>query len=219
VELAVRSIAKFHANWWEHRDLDRMEWLPSINDPVQQQAQPGYQQCWDPFSQMMGAALSPRMLSTGEALQHHIIGLQDLLNRAPRTISHGDFRADNMFFGGGGTSAFALADWQISTKGRGAFDLAYLFSGALDPSVRKAHEMRLLRLWHNLLVEAGVTGYSFDEALRDYRIGVLYSWMYVVIGVASLDPANERGMAFFNAWVLRRSRAVEELEAADLMPK
>jgi hypothetical protein len=64
-----------------------------------------------------------------------------------------------------------------------------------------------------------VQGYSWDQAVLDYRLSTLYSWMYVVIAVGSLDPANERGMALFNAWFERGSTAVDELACAELMPR
>ena len=159
------------------------------------------------------------MRDVSEALQHKIIAIEDAFAKRPRTISHGDFRADNMFFGTTiGSTPFIVADWQISTKGRGAFDLAYFTSGSLASADRKTHEMRLLRLWHDTLGEHGVKGYAWDQAVLDYRLGALLSWVYVVIGVASLDPANERGMALQNAWVQRRSTAIAELDAGELMP-
>jgi hypothetical protein len=79
--------------------------------------------------------------------------------------------------------------------------------------------MRLLKIWHDELVKGGVSGYSFDDAVQDYRLGVLYSWMYAVIAIASLDPANERGLALFNAWFERASTAMADLNVAELMPR
>jgi hypothetical protein len=118
-----------------------------------------------------------------------------------------------------GGDPFTLVDWQISSKGRGTFDLSYFASNSLTPAVRKEHEMRLLRLWHDELTARGVKGYSFDDATRDYRLGVLYSWMYAVIAIASLDPANERGLALFTAWFQRASSAIADLGCAELMPE
>ena len=218
-ELAFRSVAKFHAAWWESAALDKLEWMPDINAPVMQAAQGAYQQSWGPFCQMFGDHLSAEMRATGEELQHHIVDIQDLLVRAPRTINHGDFRGDNMFFGTAeGGAPYTLADWQIASKGRGAFDIAYFTTSSLTSADRKTHEMRLLRLWHDALSEHGVQGYAWDQAVLDYRLSALYSWMYVAIAVGSLDPANERGMALFNAWVQRCSTAVAELDAGALMP-
>jgi len=216
-ELVVRSAATFHARWWESPSLDALAWMPDINDPVQQSAQPSYQQAWPVFLSMYGDRLSPGLRTTGEALQHQIVATLDKLAAGHRTISHGDYRADNMFFGPQ-DGRLTLCDWQISTRGRGAFDIAYFLSMSVTADARKREEMRLLRLWHDTLTGYGVRGYSWDEALRDYRLAMLFCWVYVVISIGSLDPANERGMALFNAIFERRAAALEDLDAGELMP-
>ena len=77
--------------------------------------------------------------------------------------------------------------------------------------------MRLLRLWYELAT-GGRADYTFDDALLDYRRAVLQCHVYTVIATGSLNPANERGMAVFRAWLRRRTAAVEELDAGELMP-
>ena len=43
---------------------------------------------------------------------------------APCTILHGDYRLDNLFFGDvPGGAPVAAVDWQISSKGRGPYDV------------------------------------------------------------------------------------------------
>jgi hypothetical protein len=39
-----------------------------------------------------------------------------------------------------------------------------------------------------------------------------------VIATGFLNPSNERGMAVFRAWLQRRSAAIEQLDASELMP-
>jgi hypothetical protein len=46
----------------------------------------------------------------------------------------------------------------------------------------------------------------------------LYVLVYVVISLGTLDFANERGHALFNAWLRRSVAAIEELNAAEEMP-
>jgi hypothetical protein len=218
-ELAVRSIAEFHAAWWESPELDKLEWMPYVNAPVHQSAQQSYQEAWGPFVETFGERLSPKMLRIGEEMRDHIIDLLDHFEPAPRTIMHGDYRLDNMFFGNGnGTAPLSVIDWQISSRGRGVFDVAYFMASCMEPEVRRAHEMRLLRLWHEIVVDAGAKGYSFDEVLHDYRTAVLYAHTYTVIGLGSLDFANERGTALFDKWLDRRTTALLDLDAGDLMP-
>ena len=111
-----------------------------------------------------------------------------MTDTAPRTLLHGDFRLDNLFFD---ATSVTFIDWQIACRGQGIFDVAYFLSGCVEPAVRRAEEMRLLRLWHGLVTERGAGGFSFDDALLAYRRSVLYCNLYNVIAIGSLDSAND----------------------------
>lgn len=213
-ERAIRCIARLHAAWWASPDLDRFDWVPFSNAPVHQLAEPTYQQTAEPFLGMFGDYLSPRMRTITERLGTHVVDLLDEFTHPPLTLAHGDFRLDNLFFG---SEDVAVIDWQIAFRGRGAFDVAYFLGGCLDPPLRRTEEMRLLRLWHEIAA-AGRPDYPFDQALLDYRRAALYCHVYTVIATASLNPTNERGMAVFRAWLQRRSAAIEDLDAGELMP-
>ena len=66
------------------------------------------------------------MKRTGEDLASNVIRMLDGIAGRPQTLVHGDFRADNLFFGGpDGGQGLAAIDWQVSSRGGGAFDLAY----------------------------------------------------------------------------------------------
>ena len=214
-EVAIRSIARMHAAFWESPALERLAWMPTVDAPVHQFAEGAYQQSLVPYLNAFGDHLSPKIRTVTENLSTHIIELQHAGGGFPRTLLHGDFRLDNLFFD---ATSVTFIDWQIACRGQGVFDVAYFLSGCVEPAVRRAEEMRLLRLWHGLVTERGAGGFSFDDALLAYRRSVLYCNLYNVIAIGSLDPANERGMALFRAWLRRRGAAIEELDAAELMP-
>jgi len=213
-EVAIRSIAALHATWWDSADLATLDWIPMSNAPVHQLAEPAYQQSLAPFLSLFGDHLSARMRATTEKMQTHVVAMQATLAVPPITLAHGDYRLDNLFFDGQGVAAI---DWQIAFRGRGIFDVAYFLSGCVDPALRRAEEARLVRLWYDTAAR-GSTPYTFDDAFLDYRRAVLYCHVYTVIATGSLNPSNERGMAVFQAWLRRRSEAIEDLEAAELMP-
>jgi hypothetical protein len=219
-ELAVRSIASFHATWWEHPRLDEIaDWMPVIDAPVHRSAEQSYQQAWGPFIEAFGPKLSPHVRDTAAKIAQNVIKLQTSIADRPHTIIHGDYRLDNLFFGTPeGGAELSVADWQIACRGRGIFDVAYLLVGGLQPADRKQHEKRLVQLYHDLLVERGVKDYSFEQCWTEYRRMALYVFVYVVISLGTLDFANERGLALFNAWLERAATAIEELGAAELMP-
>ena len=217
-EVAVRGIAANQSRWWGSAKLEDLAWMPYVNSPVQQAAEPAYNQAWEPFLGAFGDHLSPAMRDIASDMRMHVVDLLNALADEPRTIAHGDFRLDNIFFGPG-KGEIAAIDWQISFRGRGIFDVAYFLSSCVEPDVRKAHEMRLLKIWYDIATANGTSGYSWDAAVTDYRRAVLFCNVYTVIAIGTLDAANERGMALFQAWLRRRSTAAEDLNAGELMPR
>ena len=220
-ERAIRNLATFHAAWWESPRLEMLDWMPFVNAPVHQSAQQSYQQAWPKFCELFGDKISSRMMGIGEEMREHIIDLLNAMEPQPRTIIHGDFRGDNVFYGDGTTApAFTAIDWQISSKGRGIFDVAYFLCTSIDPVLRKAHEERLVRLWHDAISESNdTTSYTFDDAFHDYRVSALYMHTYTVIALGSMDFANERGLMLFNEWLRRRAMAIEDLDCGELCSK
>lgn len=216
-EAAIRSLGALHGAWWDSPRLADLDWMPLSNAPVHQMIQPAYQQSLPAFLSAVGEEISPGLRTISERMATRIGEMLDHFTRPPMTVAHGDFRLDNLFFGAGGATGAAAIDWQIAFRGRGIFDVAYFLSGCLAPATRRAEEMRLLRLWWELAT-GGRGGYTFEEALLDYRGAVLYCHVYTVIATGALDPANERGMAVFRGWLTRRSAAIEDLDSAALVP-
>ena len=216
-ELAIRSLADFHATWWDSPRLERFaEWMPIVDAPVHRSAEQSYADAWGPFIENFGASLSPSMRATAERIGENVIPLLSSYADRPHTIMHGDYRLDNMFFGG--EAPFAIADWQIASRGRGVFDAAYFICGCLEPEERRAAEQDLMRLYHDTLLRRGVEGYPWEQCWEEYRRGANYLLVYVVISLGTLDFANERGLALFHAWLRRSTAAIEELDAAKLLP-
>lgn len=219
-ELAVRSIAKFHATWWESPKLDEIaSWMPQLDAPVHRSAEHSYAQAWGPFITHFGDRLSPAMRETAERIGKNVINIQMSFADRPHTIVHADYRLDNLFFGTTPECPpLAVIDWQITCRGRGIFDVAYLLCGGLEADVRRAHERDLVRMYYDILIENGVGGYSYEQCWREYRRAALYVLVYVVISLGTLDFANERGLALFDAWLRRCTAAIEDLDAASEMP-
>jgi aminoglycoside/choline kinase family phosphotransferase len=209
---AVIALAKMQAQWWERPALHVFDWLPAFNDPAMLALEDVFKRCWGPYRAFLGDRLPPELVPVGDRLATMITHIMQALTAKPCTVVHGDYRADNFFFDRG-TDAFTVCDWQIVIKGLGAFDLAYLLAGNISVEDRREHEQYLVRLYHHHLVENGVEDYDFDTCWRDYRTCVLVAWIWPVIAVGSLDPSNERGLAFFNEWSCRATTAVVDLKA------
>ncbi len=219
-ELAIQEIAKFHATWWDSPRLEELDWMPWVNDPVNKSAEESYQKAWGAFLERFGDKLPGSILETGERLGKYVGDILDQIADPPRTIIHGDYRLDNLFFATPeGGDPLAVIDWQISSRGRGASDVAYFVGGSLQPGERKANEMRILKSYHRILTENGVRGYDFDDCLHDYRLSTLFCLVYPVISGGTLDLSNERGLALVTAIIERNVAAILDLDAGELLPK
>ncbi len=220
-ELAIAKLAKFHATWWERPRLAELDWMPVSNDATQVQAvEDSYRDTWDSFLERFGRKLPKAMLGIGESLGNNIADIMRYNANLPRTIFHGDYRLDNLFFATAeGGDPLAVIDWQIAFRGGGIFDVAYFMSGCLEPAERRARDKDILKSYHRILAENGVRGYEFDQCSHDYRLSTVFCLVYPVIGGGSVDMGNERGVALWDAILERNVAAILDLDAGELLHK
>jgi aminoglycoside/choline kinase family phosphotransferase len=193
-ERAIRAVASLHAKWWASPELDELEWMDYGNGPVTMQAVPLFDYAWPVFlSNGFEKLLSPEQIALGAAVNKHFGTLLNDFGGDPRTICHTDFRSENMFFGEPGSEEdVVILDWQLTTRSGGPYDVAYLLAQSLTTADRRQHEDRLLALYHQCLVEGGVS-ITFDEVRDAYRIALMVCLIIPISVGGTLDMANERG--------------------------
>jgi aminoglycoside/choline kinase family phosphotransferase len=170
------------------------------------------------FVQQYGSVLPDDLLRIGERLSDQVIGMTDRFKDRPRTLCHGDYRLDNMFFGTCPEHApVSVVDWQIAIRSTGAFDVGYFVSQSLSPATRREIELELLRAYHDRLVELGVTNYSFGDLIEDYRFILMFCLCYPVIGGGLGDPSNDRGVALVKAMIERCASAIRDWKAFEFL--
>ncbi len=214
-QAAVETIGRLHARWWEAPALAALDWMPHRN------LQPArYRQLWPRFRQTIGPLLPASALALGEQVGEHLEGLLRALEERPHTIVHADFRADNLLFDAPSRpEPVVVVDWQLAIRSRGALDVARLLCGSLSSQDRAACEMVILQHWHQTLVTGGVQGYSFPQALLDYKRGALLCLYYPVTIHEAEEGAGQRGVALAHAQIERFFTAALELEAASVLPR
>jgi hypothetical protein len=115
------------------------------------------------------------------------------------TLTHGDFRLDNMLFDArDGEVPLAVLDWQSPAIGLGAVDVAYFLGLALSAEDRRRHERHLLDYYLDCLRGYGVRDYGPDDLYRDYRLTLLSGVSTAVFASAS-TKRTERGDQMFLA--------------------
>ena len=216
-KLAVREIAKFHAAFWESRSLDDLDWIPCF-DQDGEAIMERYTQMLDPFLAKVGDALPPTLLDVTKRLGGSLLGIRTQLGEPPRTVVHGDYRLDNMFFGTRGVSApLTVIDWQVPLIGRGVADVAYFLGFSVDPEQRRDTETGLLEAYVSVLAEAGMGGYDFDQCRHDYRLSMLNHVSRLVIAVGLIDISSDRAGRFIAAAIERFDSALNDHNVVELM--
>lgn len=214
-ELAIRTIAEFHARWWESDDLEEMEWL--VVPHLQQTYQETYREYWGSFVERADGVLSAEMRAIGDALCDRYQEVTAPLFDPPCTMLHRDYQLDNLFFDlGGEPGTLAVFDWQWVTKGRGAYDVAFFAALNLDPSTRRATEIELLHGYQKVLEGSGVKNYTFAQVFNDYRRGIIATFAQVaqVTGLGLFDDKLE---LVIETMIRRVVSAVLDLKCGELV--
>lgn len=138
-------------------------------------------------------------------------------DEVPWTVSHQDFRLDNLLFDAqDGAVKLAVLDWQTLVPGPGALDAAYFNGAGLIGSDRSDNEEELARLYHSELVDRGVSDYSWDRCWHDYRLHAGHGLIMSIVGAAITAP-TERGDEMLSALINRHAQQMTELDTLALI--
>jgi len=206
----VESIAKLHARFWRSDSLENAYWLRRLD------LNPRTMHCV--FLQNL-AGFRARFAGRSQGLDESLTWLEgnavelmrSLHASAPETLLHCDLRLDNVTFPrtGGGVAFF---DWQLCGRGPGAYDVAYLLSGALAADAPPATAEQLIEAYHDALCAQGVDGYSREACLRDYHRGLLCA-LHKVASTGTVELGDGRGAELIAVWA---ERNVARLRGVDL---
>ena len=216
---AIDQVVKLHSTWWDRTDDKELAWIPVQDNPIQCAGMTqGFAAGWSVFLEKFGD-----VLPAGRENRYARIGPQteNCLRRlcsGTRTVVHGDFRLDNLFFDvDGHADRVAMFDWQGISRSCGPQDLGYFLSQSLQAEVRRTHHEALVRRYWEGLCAAGVDGYPYERCWEDYRAAVLYLFTYAVVIAGTLDHSNERGVAMVRALSSRSAETIDEVGALDLL--
>lgn len=212
-ELALRTLAKMHAAFWESPLLDR-DWLLPADDAVAVQ-HAMYRRAWPAFQARFAGRLTPEMLALSAWNDAHGPALIKRLAR-PRTLLHGDYRADNLMYHDDPAAPITVIDFQAVMTGNPMIDVAYFLRPNMSPEDAEAHEQRLVEAYHESLVEAGVTNYSLEQCQQDYVLGQVWVMHRGVLLIGTLDLSHERGLQIVDNAVSRAMLAAPQIDLASI---
>jgi hypothetical protein len=191
--VVVAGIAAHHARWWRHPALAQLSWLPAwANDPAASAAR--FRGQIERVLRRYGDRIPQGVQDIIVRLPEHYASILAALNGPPATMIHADLHLDNiMFMPGPGGQTAKVIDWQGVSRGLAVVDLAMFIVGSLDVPSRRAVEGGLLRHYHDIISNAGVSDYSYDQLLADLRLAVLWQLAGTVGWLARVDLATLDG--------------------------
>lgn len=213
---AVKQIARLHGRYWDSPNLGAYDWMPDnegrLTDIDEHK--------WGLFEDVYGVRIGSDAVALGRQLCHSLDWLRAEMDQRPRTICHGDFRADNMLFGEPGSrDEVVIIDWQVCTRCFGALDVARLLGGSEPAAERRAHFNEAFEAWCAGLREAGVSSYGVEDARKDLQLGVLVNLCTPVriLSIWGPDVTGRRGQ-LLDAIATRMFALAIEVEAVQRLP-
>ncbi len=164
---ALELLARFHAHNWMR--IDAIEAYEKIwpLDRASRVFQASYLRNRAHFVEHFGAVVSADTMARLDEIQERVPAISAALAAEPWTLLHGDFRLDNLLFRP--DDDIIVLDLQGLSAGRPAVDVAYFITTALTAEHREEEE-RLLRTYHDALVDAGVASYAWDQLVHDCHL-------------------------------------------------
>lgn len=157
---ALVVLAEFHAHNWMRTDVQETYNKIWSMDRASRVFQASYLRNRDAFVERFGHAVSDETVAHLDEIQERVPDISASLAAEPWTLLHGDFRLDNLLYRSNGE--IVVLDLQGLGMGRPAVDVAYFITTALTAEHREEEE-QLLRTYHDALVGAGVSSYSWAQ--------------------------------------------------------
>lgn len=209
---AIKQLAAINAPYW-NRTQD-LPWLPTMQTDYMQQTISDMAACSDIFFQRFGTEL-PISKSDFDRIIESWPAILDGLSEGNLTLTHYDYRVENMFFSSD-ESEVAVIDWQLIGALRAGWDLAYLIGTNIPSEQRRANEQQYIDLYLDCMRDRGVN-YSEAELRHDMKWSLLGLCSIAVIGGANFDVSNERSFELFKVISIRLFDAIAEHEALSVI--
>ena len=132
----------------------------------------------------------------------------------PETLTHSDVHLKNWYKRG--PDQLGISDWQVTSKGAWARDLAYTISTSLPTEDRRAWERELVAYYLDRLAATGAPVPSFDAAFDDYReqlLSALAWWTMTLTPSKAMPDMQPRDTTM--EFLARISAAIDDLDSLD----
>lgn len=220
----VDTLAQLHAYWWQHplwaTDTFSVGYWSRNADRFAQylaRRHASWKRLYDQVQEWLPTEVDDRYEQIFAHLEGH--WAEHLYPRFQRgkqiTLIHGDtYFANFLSPKAGATGRTYLFDWQSPSFDLGTYDLANLCATFWSSKQRNQldREMSILLRYHQGLQRHGVTNYSWEQLLTDYRSALIF-WVLMPVQ----DGADGSPMSYWWPKMQCLLAAFEEWECGELL--
>ncbi|MFZ9629667.1 MAG: phosphotransferase [Ilumatobacteraceae bacterium] len=213
--VAVLELARLHGPRWGDTTLDDIEFLERRSGEAAAQLQTIYGMFMPGFLATYSRYLDRDAVDLIEQFASRVAEWVDGRD-LPRTVTHGDYRLDNLMFeSASGGYPVAAVDWQTPGHGQATADVSYFLGAGPLTEDRRRVERELVDEYLDALSRYDVTvdaDHFWHHYARDAFGGVIMS-----VVASQIVGSNERSEAMFAAMAVRHTRHALDLDARSLV--
>ena len=214
-KIALTQLGRLHAPLIGTDTLAEAAWLHR-ETPMNQALITGL---FNGFVDRYGSSIAPRQQLVCQRLVDSFDAYlaEESTSEGIKGLVHGDYRLDNMLFGGPGSLRdLTVVDWQTVTWGPALTDVAYFLGCALQTEDRRVHYDELLGAYCEGL---GPNSPITAEQVRDGVRRQSFFGVMMAIVSSMLVERTERGDQMFLTMLDRHSSHVLDTGALDVLPQ
>jgi hypothetical protein len=214
---AVLELARLHGPRWDDPTLADLDWLGRSNGPQDTAMLVGM---WNIVFPNFIATYGTYLDESATALLERFgprLGEWVENRNGPKTVTHGDYRLDNLMFATAeGGAPITAVDWQTPGHGSGIADVSYFLGAGPLPADRAEIERELVVEYADVLrSDYGVTiddAWVWQQYRREAFAGVVMS-----VIASQIVGGTERSEAMFAAMATRHLQHATELDRESLI--
>ena len=184
------SLARFHAAFWNNESISPDGGYSELDA---QRDRDSLRAFLDDFS---GKFSEKTKAILTKAMEINIALIESTSRRLREkdnvTVCNGDSHIHNFMLPLQQSEAPLIVDFQFWGEGIGTGDLAHLTRVGFSRRLKREIQLPLVAHYHQTLLECGVTGYAWEDCLRDYRAStasmvLIPFWQYTSFGRSYKD--------------------------------
>ena len=181
-EMAINSLAKIHATFWDHSDLEKIVLNENTIAYMLIKSKKKFPRILKRVFEFLDDKISEdrKRIYSIVSSQFPDIKLNRLNLRKHLTLTHGDAWLGNFLFPKQNNNypynkynQVNIIDWESCSVGFGPNDLAHMIGLNWNPKRRKSLEHDLVKYYHEELTKNGIQDYSWENCWHDYRLGII----------------------------------------------